>query len=374
MKPWPELERFARNMTDGMGKMNDHEKAHVPYICLLLHFIDQWKAQNDGRLPESYKDKTAVRDAVRSIGGGEENYEEAERAVLKSLNIPTPSSGVRDILAAPETNNLTATSASFWFIANAIQSFYSVHGVLPLSGAVPDMKAQSSEYIRLQKIYKDKARADCAEVLALVRRLEQETGRSPRFAVDEKEIENFCKGAAHVHLVRGRPFLVVQAGKKVAFGDRANALSSRLTDTDSLLGLYIAFLAFDSFTATHSTPTTTSSTSTDTSSIRVPGSTDSELEADEAKLTGMAHKILDDLLDEAGVRIEDPDYTELKDRLGRICVEMARAGGAELHNVASLTGGMVAQEVVKVVTAQYVPVDNTCLFDGIDSKASVLRI
>ena len=50
-----------------------------------------------------------------------------------------------------------------------------------------------------------------------------------------------------------------------------------------------------------------------------------------------------------------------------------RAGGAELHNIAALTGGLVAQEVIKAVTKQYVPVDNTCIFDGVTSKSSVLR-
>lgn len=48
-----------------------------------------------------------------------------------------------------------------------------------------------------------------------------------------------------------------------------------------------------------------------------------------------------------------------------------RAGGAELHNIAALTGGLVSQEVIKVITEQYIPVDNTCLFDGISSKSAV---
>lgn len=51
-----------------------------------------------------------------------------------------------------------------------------------------------------------------------------------------------------------------------------------------------------------------------------------------------------------------------------------RAGGAELHNIAALTGGLVSQEVIKVVTKQYIPVDNTCVFDGVKSKSSVIRI
>jgi amyloid beta precursor protein binding protein 1 len=51
-----------------------------------------------------------------------------------------------------------------------------------------------------------------------------------------------------------------------------------------------------------------------------------------------------------------------------------RAGGAELHNIASLAGGMIAQEVIKVVTKQYIPVDNSCMFDGVKSLTEVLRL
>lgn len=52
----------------------------------------------------------------------------------------------------------------------------------------------------------------------------------------------------------------------------------------------------------------------------------------------------------------------------------ARAGGGELHNISSLAGGLVAQEVIKVITKQYIPVDNTCIFDGIKSVAYTFKV
>jgi amyloid beta precursor protein binding protein 1 len=54
--------------------------------------------------------------------------------------------------------------------------------------------------------------------------------------------------------------------------------------------------------------------------------------------------------------------------------EVARAKGGELHNISALTGGMVAQEVIKIITKQYIPIDNTCVFDGITSRTQILRI
>jgi amyloid beta precursor protein binding protein 1 len=358
-----------------MDEMNAHDKGHIPYIALLLHYLAAWQEKHDGKVPETYKEKQEFRDAyVRKGSPDEENFDEACASVLKALNPPLPTSSVREILTASEAKELTVTSPPFWLIANAIQQFYKQHGELPLPGAVPDMKAQSKDYIELQNIYKSKARADYQEVLATVRKLEKDTVRSPKLAIDEKEVENFCKGAAHIHLVRGRPFHVVQAGEVPKFGDRAKAMTFELSNPESMIKEYIAFLAWDDFVATH----TTSSSTAGGEGVRVPGQVSeddsADIGGDAEKLTGIAHTILDRLIKEAGEHIEDPDYTEIKEGIGKVCTELARAGGGELHNIASLTGGMIAQEVIKVITRQYIPVDNTCLFDGIASRAGVIRI
>lgn len=62
------------------------------------------------------------------------------------------------------------------------------------------------------------------------------------------------------------------------------------------------------------------------------------------------------------------------ERVAKIADEVARAGGGELHNTSALTGGMVAQEIIKIITKQYIPADNTCVFDGISSRCQVLRL
>lgn len=54
--------------------------------------------------------------------------------------------------------------------------------------------------------------------------------------------------------------------------------------------------------------------------------------------------------------------------------EVARAAGGELHNISAVVGGMVAQEMIKTITKQYIPIDNTCIFDGIVSRCQVLRL
>lgn len=90
-------------------------------------------------------------------------------------------------------------SSGFWVIADAVKKFYEKHGCLPLPGNVPDMKAQSSVYIKLQNIYKSKARKDAAEVLALAQA--SPAGQE----VDPQEVELFCKNAAFVKLINAEP-------------------------------------------------------------------------------------------------------------------------------------------------------------------------
>ncbi|KAH7398333.1 hypothetical protein BKA66DRAFT_199929 [Pyrenochaeta sp. MPI-SDFR-AT-0127] len=369
LRPWPELVQYAEEKTVDLEGMTPEDHGHVPWIALLLHYLEQWKREHNGEVPQSYKEKTDFRTIVSQAArinnpeGGEENFDEAVAAVLKSLNPPQPSSAVKEIFTAPECLLVREDSPSFWVIANAIGLFYTKYGVLPVPGAVPDMKARSADYIQLQNVYKSKARKDLAEVVESVRFLERTANRAN--AIEEKDIEAFCKNAAHIKLVRGRPFHVVKAGEKVNWGDRAKSIAQTLTFPDSLVPLYIAFLAWDEFVATHDKDGLGGAPG-------VPGETDPD--TDSEKLIGIAFKLTDDLVKDASAQIDEDEYATIKTQIGEFARELVRAGGAELHNIGALTGGIVSQEVIKVITEQYVPVDNTCIFDGIKSKSTVIKV
>lgn len=369
VRPWPELIQYAQEKTANFNDMAAEDHGHVPYLAILLHYLEEWKKSHDGKVPDSYKEKTEFRSIVSQAArtdnpeGGEENFDEAVAAVLKSLNPPQASSAVKEIFTSPECLLIREDSPSFWVIANAIGLFYTKYGVLPVPGSVPDMKARSADYIQLQNVYKSKARQDLAEVVESVRFLERNANR--KTAIEEKDIETFCKNAAHIKLVRGRPFHVVQAGEKIKWGDRAKSIAQNLTYPDSLIPLYIAFLAWDEFAATHEKDNLGG----------VPGiAGETDQDADTEKLTGIAFKLADDLVKEASASIDEDEYSAIKTQIGEFSSELARAGGAELHNIGALTGGIVSQEVIKVITEQYVPVDNTCVFDGIKSKSMVIKV
>ncbi|VEL13880.1 unnamed protein product [Protopolystoma xenopodis] len=54
--------------------------------------------------------------------------------------------------------------------------------------------------------------------------------------------------------------------------------------------------------------------------------------------------------------------------------EVCRFGGAELHSVAALLGGLAAQEVIKLVTHQFVPITRPLIYNAITSETYLLEL
>ncbi|KAL8861767.1 MAG: hypothetical protein Q9178_001968 [Gyalolechia marmorata] len=365
LKPWPELEAFAMSKTEDLDTLSNHNHGHVPYLLLLLRFLNDWRVSHDGNVPREYREKKEFKSFVESKArtdnpeGGEENFDEAAAAVLKSLNKPTLPNGLGQIFEDPNCKKPQRDSANFWVVANAIQKFHETHGSLPLPGALPDMKAQSQDYIQLHNIYKAKARQDVDEVIKSVRCTEADLKRHT--PVGTREIETFCKGAAFVKLIRGQPLPeygpICQARQK--------PLHDTLKDDDSLLSIFVAFQAYDLwlqeyFDAPHETDSPTSSEKFVLGSLK---------QSARILIDHNAHLV------SPGDAGDSRHYVnKIMPRIEPILEEFARADGAELHNISALTGGMVAQEVIKVLTKQYIPIDNTCVFDGITSKSAVFHV
>ncbi len=108
LAPWPELLDLVHVKTNDLETQSDHDHGHVPYLLLLLHYLEKWKRGHDDKYPENYGEKSKFRDMVRAgtrtanPEGGEENFDEAVAAVLKSLNPPTIPRGLQDILNMEE--------------------------------------------------------------------------------------------------------------------------------------------------------------------------------------------------------------------------------------------------------------------------------
>jgi amyloid beta precursor protein binding protein 1 len=220
--PWPDLSEYVTKKLENLDAMDDHDHGHVPWLLLMLYYLEQWKKDHDGKVPTNYDQKKefqkylTLHQRTSSAAGPEENFDQAIGAVLKSLNNTTAPYAVRQIWDAPECENLQTDDPNldFWILSKAIKAFYKKTEGLPLSGTLPDMKAQSADYVELQKIYKRKAQQDFTDVLTTVREIEHTLNR--KSSIRDSTVETFCKNAAHMKLIRG-----IQDGPKVKLNQTA---------------------------------------------------------------------------------------------------------------------------------------------------------
>ena len=354
LAPWPELLAEAESQTSSLDSLSDHDHGHVPYILLLLHYLKQWKDNHNGEYPSTFKEKTEFRSMVRASArqsasaGPEENYDEACAAVLKSITPASTGSGCREMFSLPscQTDNLERASANFWIIANAIKTFHASHNVLPLPGSLPDMKATSTSYIRLQNIYKSKARADVAELTATVRATEKRLSRSPEKAIPSGEIEAFAKNASYIKILHG------QSLPHLRLDQVSEQRSPELLEDEALddLGEPSMYPIFHYFALAQANAHTASTPP------QKPPSTSTSISKHFPVVSNPS------LLTQAMQTTLFPPNTTPK------------PNGAELHNISSLTGGMVAQEAIKLLTRQYVPVNNVVVYDGVRARIGVLTL
>lgn len=102
LSPWPELQAFAGDMTKEIDTMDNHDHGHLPYVVILLHFLEKWK-ETHGNYPTKYSEKTQFRQMVAAGArknnpeGGEENFDEAVAAVVKTVVLPSVPSSLKEV-------------------------------------------------------------------------------------------------------------------------------------------------------------------------------------------------------------------------------------------------------------------------------------
>lgn len=127
----------------------------VPWLVVILKYLAQWREKNEMRFPKTYKEKSALKDLIRSgMSADEENYEEAIKAVNSSFGGGRPNASVLEIFNDSCCKNLEKCSNTFWIMARSVKDFVENegNGWLPLPGILPDMTAETASYINLQNM------------------------------------------------------------------------------------------------------------------------------------------------------------------------------------------------------------------------------
>ena len=57
-----------------------------------------------------------------------------------------------------------------------------------------------------------------------------------------------------------------------------------------------------------------------------------------------------------------------------VLAELCRYGASELHSISAFIGGCCAQEAIKLLTHQYVPVNNLLIYNGIRQSTGVFQL
>ncbi|ORX67410.1 putative NEDD8-activating enzyme E1 regulatory subunit [Linderina pennispora] len=343
--PFPGLAEHSDSID--LDTLDHVDLAHVPYVVLVLKALRSWATANGREVRRdtaiTYAEKRKIKEEILCMAPNmdEENFREAHDKVNGDVIPYQIPAEVRRILSDPAAQNITAKSEKFWIMAHALRAYMAspyADGQLPLSGTIPDMKADTKSYIALQRVYKQKADADKAEYARHVRESLASLDLPPDF-ISQGEIDAYCKDARRLRLLRFTPLHdELESGPK-----DASALVSA-----GALDQYVAFRASDVFFAKHK---------------RHPGVADSSTQGDgndvvnndTAELVAIANELL----------VQWSIESEVAEDVVR---ELARSGHAELHNIASLAGGIVSQEAIKLVTHQYVPANNGCIIDGASAR------
>uniref|UniRef100_A0A1Q3FA90 NEDD8-activating enzyme E1 regulatory subunit n=1 Tax=Culex tarsalis TaxID=7177 RepID=A0A1Q3FA90_CULTA len=313
----------------------------VPWLVVMYKCLEEWVNAHAGRYPANYREKTELRDLIRSkMSADEENHEEAIKAVNSSFGGGKPSSAVKEILEDDCCINVNKESNAFWILARALRDFVENEGagLLPLPGVLPDMTADTASYINLQNVYRAQAAHDSEIVYRRARQLLKELNK-PNDLITERDVRLFCREAANVAIVRG-----TKIADEYDKGYKATQISTGLETPNSLMAHYVTLRAVDKFQAEHG---------------YLPG--ECQVEVDTSRIKGLAAK----MVSEWGIS------TPVSDDLAH---EVCRYGGAEIHSISAFFGGCVAHELIKLVTRQYKPFDNTFVYDGATSQTETFKL
>eukprot|EP00656_Telonema_subtile_P005339 TRINITY_DN12427_c0_g1_i2.p1 TRINITY_DN12427_c0_g1~~TRINITY_DN12427_c0_g1_i2.p1 ORF type:complete len:434 (+),score=112.86 TRINITY_DN12427_c0_g1_i2:261-1562(+) len=350
--PWEELLSLSSEID--LASLDDEHHSHVPWVFIVVQLVQEFVSEH-GKKP-GFGDRGWFEAAIGSMRRVEDQQNLVQaKANLRAALMPLSRimcDEAREVFEAASEQCSKHPGSKFWVVAKAISDFMEnePNGLPPLAGRIPDMVSDTESYIKLQALYQSKAEADFNSILKRVREILTDTGCSPE-TVPAAHVRLMCLNVNSLRVVRtGCVSEDLVAPNK--------ALTEKLTSWDAADANSIwvlLFRAVDNFHTAHA---------------RFPGGSPGSY-ADDVPLLKAAFNVLvtDMQLTEAlqGWRTAHPNV-DLEDLLNECC----RFGNSQLHAVAAVMGGIVSQEVLKVVTEQFLPLNNFLVYNAIDSTTMTM--
>jgi len=359
---FPELKEYVTSIGD-LSKLSKKAHAELPYVVILIVEMEKWLKEHKNQAPQNSDEQDAFKKQI--IAGAfdfedEENYEEAVENAYRVYRKAELKDEVKEVFEDEHAQNITKDSLPFWVLVHAINLFVKNEGkgTLPCSPQIPDMTSDTNSYVKLQQLYADRSARDRAAVTAHVRETLKKSGN--KAVITDEEIAQFCRNFRTIAMVRGRPLAEEYDAKSFKADDFNEALDEEeyreIPEDDENAKLpnpknhywYLGLRAAERFRNIHK---------------RDAGSNPEGVEKDWGELK----KIHSALAKEIGLRVNEEDANK--------CLqEVVRGAGKEVHNIAALMGGVGAQMGLKLLLNQYVPLNNTYVFNGIHGSATTLNL
>ncbi|KAL7467294.1 hypothetical protein ACHAXS_007548 [Conticribra weissflogii] len=385
------------------------------------------------RYPSTFAEKQDFREIVKNMAknlNNELNFEEAVRESHLVWAEGRISEEVEEVLdrvteeeffAAATADdgsagpNIPVNVLRFQLLVLALQRFLSENdNYPPLEGTIPDMTSDTARYVALQEAYQRQAELDREKFTNILQEILQEcrsklNGGNVRVATPtEEEIATFCKNCRHLRLLETRPlfaeYYLQDSNSPLFAGNSSSATPLQHPDASSIPNFdKLQWDAREDLQSQTYDPYETDPIQTPLlwwMALRAchafydrhgeyPGKVDRELalEADAKEVytlmleiavsLGLASKPSDGVSEKYGGIESENDFIKtylLDESNGRnLAKEVVRYNEAEIHNIAAILGGVASQEAVKLITGQYVPLDDTFVYNGIASVAGVYR-
>lgn len=350
LRPFSRLKELA----DGIdwANLDSQEHGHIPYPLILAKISAEWKASHGGALPKTPQEKQEFRNTIRAASRDLNKEVNFEEAMQNSYLAYTEKEIDLDYLASlrDKVNALAPTNSSlkvFASLIDALDKFLKEHdNQPPLHGTIPDMTASTQWYVNLQKAYHDQAALDLEEMRRYL----------PSNEVSKEVLTTFCQNVHNLELFEPRtleeeytPTLTEELQEDWMMTTMDPYEVPEMTP----FLWYLGFRGCQEFHRAHG---------------RYPGVTDAYQE-DVAPL----QKCIIEVVTALGLKENELVQTTLLADPPNFAQELVRYGQAEVHNIASVIGGVASQEAVKIITGQYVPLNNTYIYNGIATVGGVYK-
>ncbi|KAF6752918.1 ubiquitin activating enzyme [Ephemerocybe angulata] len=330
-KPFPALLKHSLEIDFENMDVTDH--GHVPYVYILVRVLEEWKQAHGGNPPKTSEEKKEFKAIISKMRkkADEENFEEAEAQAFKCWSSTVVPYDIKSLFGA---ENVAPHTKPFHLLLKALEVYTTTVEpyTLPLSATLPDMKASTGQYVEIQRLYKDRAVEERDTFKAILDKIIAEQGEDASL-IDDEVIDDFVKNSHILRLLKGKKWGALDQDKEKLAEAAASEESSKQ------LGIHLALSALSSLQAKRQ---------------------EAEFAPTLEELTAEAKAILPE-----GVELPDEHFDNA---IG----EAARSPTADLPNTAAFLGGVVAQETIKMITKQYVPIDGYCTIDLVETWSGVL--